>query len=760
MYKVVDTKTNKKISLDTNVLIDTPDVVFQKGIDFVIPFKVIQELDNLKRNPDLKFAAQSALRNLEYQESLGKVEVLGMPTELRDTPDEVIINTTKEAGAALHTKDLGARLIARAFGVPIANFEVKEEYDPDYTGIVTIKGTIEYENSMVQLKELPLVEFNHKFNVDLKENQYCIIDRLVDKDDIWWNLNGEVTRISQSLKPFKDAGIMDSPLDSEQMCALHAITTNKVPLTIIDGVYGSGKAQPISEPILTPEGWKTMGDIKAGSKVIGSNGEAVDVISVHPQGERDIYSVIFKDGTEVRCDLEHIWTVYTDDGKPHNLTVAEMLAEDTYLSRQIYDKRYGTYQNKYKYSIPLSSACEFGKDVDYPIAPYALGLLLGDGGLSQNSIQFTNGSKGIVNRLVSLLEPAYTIKPKWKHGAWRGTIIRKEATKSFRFILEELGLFGHKSETKFIPDIYKRGSLETRQAIIQGLIDTDGHVSKDGILDEYSTCSHQLAEDFIEIGRSIGMVLTVKNRIPTHKYKGEMRKGQLNYRIRQHKRPKYKSIVDIKKVGREESQCIYIDSPDHLYVTTGFNLTHNTLLSLMGALSCTKGQKRYKYYDKILVTKPPVSVDKALYTGYKKGTSEDKMSGHLGGIKSNIKYLLEKTDKDKKAQIASEVWEDYFDVIELDEIQGASLHNTILLVDEQQLISNDIMKLVITRIAEGSKLVLIGDTKNQTYGVNRANEGFKRLYTKLGKSPHMSYIRLTKIYRSALAEFANSIYED
>ncbi len=37
-----------------------------------------------------------------------------------------------------------------------------------------------------------------------------------------------------------------------------------------------------------------------------------------------------------------------------------------------------------------------------------------------------------------------------------------------------------------------------------------------------------------------------------------------------------KTIVDIKKVGKEEAQCIYIDSDSHLYITKDFIVTHNT----------------------------------------------------------------------------------------------------------------------------------------------------------------------------------------
>ena len=37
-----------------------------------------------------------------------------------------------------------------------------------------------------------------------------------------------------------------------------------------------------------------------------------------------------------------------------------------------------------------------------------------------------------------------------------------------------------------------------------------------------------------------------------------------------------KMIVNIEKVRQEKCQCIMVDSPEHLYVTDGYTLTHNT----------------------------------------------------------------------------------------------------------------------------------------------------------------------------------------
>jgi len=230
----------------------------------------------------------------------------------------------------------------------------------------------------------------------------------------------------------------------------------------------------------------------------------------------------------------------------------------------------------------------------------------------------------------------------------------------------------------------------------------------------------------------------------------------------------YDNVENISETSVKKVYDFEVLHDNHRYYSNGL-VSHNSgksLLSIMAALATSRGEKRYKFYNKILVTKPPVSINRDMYTGFKPGTSEEKMSGHLGGIKTNLKYLLD-TKSTKKLKPGEEpelesdkAWEETFDIIEIDEIQGTSLHGTIFLVDEYQLMDIDTLKLVMSRIAEDSKLVLIGDTAGQTYGQNRANEGFKVLYKHLGKAPEFNFIKMENIYRSKLASFVSDIFDD
>ena len=153
-----------EVSLDTNILIDEPKIVFDKTRKFVLSFTVIRELDKLKRNPDLKRAAQAAIVNIWYMFKQGKIRILNVPDLLGESPDELIIQDTKMAGASILSNDIAVRIIAHAHGVDISDFETKSHIDEDYTGYITIQVGVDYEKRFTSIKEMQKEEFETEFS--------------------------------------------------------------------------------------------------------------------------------------------------------------------------------------------------------------------------------------------------------------------------------------------------------------------------------------------------------------------------------------------------------------------------------------------------------------------------------------------------------------------------------------------------------------------------------------------------------------------
>jgi len=359
-----------------------------------------------------------------------------------------------------------------------------------------------------------------------------------------------------------------------------------LPFFTLTGSPGSGKALANSEPVLTPQGFIENKYLKVGDKVIGANGKAANILGIYPQGKRDIYKLKFSDGTFSRCDIDHIWRVYRY-GKWSNKSLKKIMS--TLLYGERFDKRYNTIQRKYNFYIPLTEAVEYDIQNDLPIDPYTLGVLLGDGGFTGNSVSVTLNNKFDISTLkLPDFIKLTTSAVEDKCITYRLTQVKRKKFSDITKLFKELGLYGKKSIEKHIPKQYLTASIKARKALLQGLLITDGHVVKNGSVNsnEFSTSSKQLKNDISELLHSLGIYNRIVDRIPIFTHKGVKKEGAKNYRIYINFNKHKKSIVSIEKDGVENATCIKIDAKDSLYLTRDFIVTHNTVL-LKEALSRT-----------------------------------------------------------------------------------------------------------------------------------------------------------------------------
>lgn len=358
----------------------------------------------------------------------------------------------------------------------------------------------------------------------------------------------------------------------------------------------TGKALSLDSGILTPKGWVKMRDIKEGDYAIGADGKAAKVIGVYPQGVKKMYKVVFDDKTEVKCSGDHLWTVRTredrEKGKSRTVTTKDML------------KNYLVEGGKRKnYCIDYVEPVEFeGKLEEDDLKPYYLGALLGNGCFSERT--FSTSDKEILKRIEKEMPETdvivyknrydYIIKKKEDKRNEKGYPIKTHTFKK----IEEYGLKDTHSWDKFIPKKYIYSSIEDRIELLRGLFDTDGYADGSGTL-EYTTVSEKLADNVMEVARSLGARVTRGEKIGKYRDKnGEQKKCRKVYRLyikmpinpfwtkrkaeryitREKHIRKYKYIASIERIEDEECQCIMVDNESHLFVTDGYNLTHNTTI--------------------------------------------------------------------------------------------------------------------------------------------------------------------------------------
>ncbi|RAO49614.1 DNA helicase [Micromonospora saelicesensis] len=83
-------------------------------------------------------------------------------------------------------------------------------------------------------------------------------------------------------------------------------------LIIVAGRPGLGKALALDTPLPTPDGWTTMGEVKAGDQLLAADGSPTTVTHAFDvMHDRPCYEVEFSDGTVIVADAEHLWKTTT-----------------------------------------------------------------------------------------------------------------------------------------------------------------------------------------------------------------------------------------------------------------------------------------------------------------------------------------------------------------------------------------------------------------------------------------------------------------
>lgn len=357
-----------------------------------------------------------------------------------------------------------------------------------------------------------------------------------------------------------------------------------------------GKLLPDTALIPTPTGFVKMADLQVGSQVFGTDGKPCNVVFVSEQQQVDMYRITFDNGDVVECCKDHQWTVYD------RLNQSVQQINNTrvrYTHREITDTTENLYKShwyrdnargyrEYAYYIPNT------EPVQYPhkellIDPYLLGLWLGDGTNANRDltchadhVEFYE-SQGVVfgpNR----------VDPEERPTLFTAPILNFEIAE-----IRAIGIGRSTTgvKTKRIPSDYLLSSVNQRIALVQGLMDTDGFIEKNGVCCIQLTRKNQpLIEDVYTLLCSLGIKVfrtqfeatdserlqfTVARdqfdvcRIPHKLSRQKLTLSRGRY-VRSRTIHKIEPLID-KAVGR----CIQVDSPNHLYLCTpAYIPTHNT----------------------------------------------------------------------------------------------------------------------------------------------------------------------------------------
>jgi replicative DNA helicase len=432
-------------------------------------------------------------------------------------------------------------------------------------------------------------------------------------------------------------------------------------MVVIAARPGVGKALALGTPVATPSGWTTMGEIAVGDRVLGSDGRPTTVVAAtEVMTDRPCYEVHFSDGSVIVADALHQWL--TDTRASRKSAQAAATGYNRYRNQQTFAQvrtteevartvRCATKEARLNHSVKNAAALEL-PEADLLLPPYALGVWLGDG--TSAAAQYTSADPEIAVyieaegllvdatnvamryavRLPEQPGPAERVCPmcgelvvprtsqvqtcgKTCGGALRATggvgrqatcpdcggpsagLARCHACRddhgTVEAMLRKLGVLGN----KHIPAEYLRASVAQRKALLAGLLDTDGTVAPNGVI-QFGVTSRRLAEDTRELIASLGH----RVRMSTKRVRGRSEESSTCYTLTfstddqvfkiERKQILHKErgartftargvrfITDVRPTDSVPVRCIQVDADDHLFLAgRSFIPTHNSTLGL------------------------------------------------------------------------------------------------------------------------------------------------------------------------------------
>lgn len=357
--------------------------------------------------------------------------------------------------------------------------------------------------------------------------------------------------------------------------------------TGIIATTGSGKAQPDSTPIPTIHGTKNLGQLKVGDIILDRHGNPTGVQEIFPRGELDVFQVELETGQKTLASKDHLWTVKCKDPKS--------IFEATLTTGKIMEQM----DASHRFYLPINGPVFFSTEDKWIEHPWDIGTFLG--GLNW----YPDGDWSICAK-TDIIPKKLAEKFKWE---CKETGSLKNGYNMYRFTedgkpirpiqtpaMDEIDII--LSQGYVIPDTIMSGTILTRYQFLAGLL----RIAHDEYRIEntfgWIAPTMELAYQLTNLARSLGIFTVLK-------------KGQLLVSFHFTKEQydlifdeddtwmhclagdpdfdafygfptsdQYIEIVSIKDMGYKESmRCIYVDNPDHLYITNDYIVTHNTTLA-------------------------------------------------------------------------------------------------------------------------------------------------------------------------------------
>jgi len=235
-----------------------------------------------------------------------------------------------------------------------------------------------------------------------------------------------------------------------------------------------------------------------------------------------------------------------------------------------------------------------------------------------------------------------------------------------------------------------------------------------------------------------------------------------------------KEVYGLKPRNKEQnfSLDLLLDPEVKLLTLVGPSGTGKTLLALAAALEQLKTVGAKPAYERIIVTRPVQPLGKDI--GFLPGTLEEKMQPWIAPIKDNLNFLMGNSNGNRskarrpssssKSAISDEPFlallqrHGLIEIEAITFIRGRSIPNSFIVIDEAQNLSMHELKTIITRVGDGTKIVLTGDIEQiDNVHVDAFTNGLTYAVERFKEYDIAGHVTLIKGERSELATLASQI---
>ena len=349
-------------------------------------------------------------------------------------------------------------------------------------------------------------------------------------------------------------------------------------VTLPDDLAGrlEGKALAIDTPIPTPRGWRPMGDLRIGEEVFDEMGRPTPVVAATGiMVNRACAEIVFSDGQSIVADLAHRWLTRSKSERKHLRPGTVRSTKEIAVSLRA--------GNEWNHHVQLAGAARYPEQ-PLPVDPYVLGIWLGDGTASKAEVTVGRGdeqilglSRGHIGRMRDAVTGQFTV----------------DGSLSSEF--EAMSLL----RNKHVPEMYLRGSISQRLALLQGLMDSDGYIDIYGRC-EFCNINESLADAVVELAASLGLrpvkrkkrvTLNGIEQTPAFQVKFTprfqvFRLQRKASRLKAGPAHTFRSIVDVREHEPRPVRCIQVANPTGLFLAgPTFIPTHNSSLGRLGLLT-------------------------------------------------------------------------------------------------------------------------------------------------------------------------------